>query len=96
MIRGPERPPLRLVRLNEAIRAKSADDLVEEAKDWLRRAGIPYSFASPIHIKIETLNFYPTTGTLNFDNHRRLPERGLAGLKEVLERFTGRVLPPVN
>ncbi|WP_131819248.1 hypothetical protein [Sphingomonas jatrophae] len=72
------------------------DDRITEAINWLTRAGIPLARPSAIQLKIGPLSFYPKSGTLNFDNQARLPERGLVGLRTVLEQATGRSLPPID
>jgi hypothetical protein len=72
------------------------DERMTAAIDWLIKSGIPVSRTSAIQLKIGSLSFYPATGTLNFDNQRRLLEIGLEGLKTVLERSTGRTLPEID
>lgn len=64
--------------------------------NWLKAANIKYARPVANHFKIGTLSFYPNTGTLNFDNRRREPLRGLAGLKELLETMLETELPPVD
>lgn len=68
---------------------------VVRACDWLNSAKVPYEQPTALHIKIGALNFYPTSGTLHFDRQPRLPERGLTGLRTVLQRRLRRDLPPV-
>ena len=80
----------------EELRWTGDHALMVAAIDWLTKSGIPVSRSSAIQLKIGSLSFYPGTGTINFDNQRRLSEIGLEGLKAVLERATGRVLPAVD
>ncbi|SER38084.1 hypothetical protein [Sphingobium sp. YR768] len=63
---------------------------------WCRKAKIPVYRPSPTQLKFENLNFFPTTGTLHYDNQRKLDLRGLAGLQTLLERIWGSKLPPID
>lgn len=67
------------------------------AIEWLRRNRIPISRPSNIQLKIGRLNFYAASGTIYFDGGgARETERGLAGLKTVLERALDRPLLPID
>ena len=90
------KPHLRLVQPIPRPYPKSPIELIEEAVRWLEASGIVYSRVTDVHFKIGKLNFYPTSGTINFDNERRLPEGGLTGLKLVLEHSLKRQLPPAS
>lgn len=91
------RPPLLELR---TARFQPANQLSEEgdpremtaAITWLIKSRIPVYRASPIQLKIGSLSFYPSTGTINFDNCRR----GLAGLKTTLENALRRELPAID
>ena len=87
---------LYLVRNDDDFSFATPDQVIERTLAWLRRAGVPFEQPWPNHIKIGILNFYPTSGTLNYDNKPRLSERGLAGLKLTLERLLRRELPPID
>lgn len=78
------------------IRPTTRRGRISQALAWLRTAGVPYDCPTPHHIKIGALNFYPTTGTLHFDQESSLPERGLIGLRSVLGRRLRRELPPID
>jgi len=64
--------------------------------DWLCANHLPVLRPSKIHLKIGSLNFCPGTGTIYFDGSTREEERGLSGLKKVLERALGRSLLPIE
>lgn len=95
------RPPMLELR---TARFQPANQLSEEgdpremtaAITWLIKSRIPVYRASAIQLKIGSLSFYPSTGTINFDNCRREPVRGLAGLKTTLENALRRELPAID
>jgi len=78
------------------IRPVTRRERITRALAWLSAAGVTYDCPTPHHVKIGDLNFYPTTGTIHFDQMRPLPERGLSGLRTVLSRRLKRELPPVD
>lgn len=94
-------PPLLELR---AARFQAANELSEEgdskemrtAIEWLIKSRLPVYRASPIQLKIGPLSFYPSSGTINFDNRRREPVRGLPGLRLTLENALRRALPPIE
>lgn len=58
---------------------------MRDAIAWLDEIGIPYHVLPPYQIKIGALNFWPGKGTITIDgNDQRRPEKGLAGLEEIL------------
>jgi hypothetical protein len=95
------RPPLLDLR---AARFQPVNQLSEEgdppemtaAIEWLIKSRIPVCRASPFQLKIGPLSFYPGSGTINYDNCRREPVRGLGGLKTLLESALRRELPPIE
>jgi hypothetical protein len=87
---GPGNPPFLFVVKNEQPRKLDADGLLK----WLRESGVPGAAKiSANQVKIGRLNFYISTGVLNFDNEPRLPVRGLSGLRSTLEQALKRTLP---
>ena len=95
MNRPPERPYLRLVTPEQISPPIARHELTEQTRIWLERASIPFSRPTELHFKIGSLNFFPTSGTLHFDAHRRLPVRGLGALRTLLQRTLKRNLPPL-
>ena len=64
---------------------------------WFRRNRISISRPAKIQLKIGPLNYYATSGTIYFDGGGKPEvERGLAGLKRVLERSLKRTLLPID
>lgn len=68
-----------------------------QALAWFRRNQLRISRPTRIQLKIGPLNFYVTNGTIYADG-RGEPEieRGLAGLKKVLERSFKLTLLPID
>jgi hypothetical protein len=100
VIRFPDRPK----SARTAYFAREGDDAasqkserMENAIAWLTKAKISFFRPTEIQLKIlDDLSFYPGSGTINFDNQPRLKERGLYGLREVLQIELGRQLPPIR
>lgn len=69
---------------------------MKSAIAWCRKAKVPVYRPSPTHLKFDTLNFFPSTGTLHYDNQRKLAIQGLSGLKTLLERQWRVALPPIG
>jgi len=62
----------------------SLNNLLQQRLNTLH---LTYIFKNSNHVKIKTnkglwLNFYPSTGTINYDNTPKLAERGLDALLE--------------
>ena len=64
---------------------------------WFRRNQLRISRPTRIQLKFGPLNFYVTSGTIYVDGSG-MPEieRGLAGLKTVLERYLKKELLPID
>ena len=78
------------VRAKEPAGARNVSFVLE----WLEKGRVPDVVRlGPNYLKIGDLNFYPSTGTIHRDNQPRMVERGLVGLKLVLERALKRQLP---
>ncbi len=50
---------------------------MSEAINRLQALGVPFYRPSEHQLKIGKLNYYPGKGTINFDGHPALAERGL-------------------
>ena len=68
-----------------------------QAIAWFRRNQLRISRPTRIQLKFGPLNFYVTSGTISADGSG-VPEveRGLSGLKTVLERCLNRTLLPID
>lgn len=58
--------------------------MTEALRYLARNSPIYFHRPGPAHIKVDVYNFYPTTGRINRDGERTLPERGLAAFAKVL------------
>lgn len=80
---------------DEVGKPKSATAM-EKAISWLNEANVTFFQPTGIQLKIQGgISFYPNKGTINFDNQRALKQRGLHGLREVLQKNLNRELPPI-
>ena len=65
-------------------REKAVSAHMEAARDWLAKHRVPYEQKTPYHLKMGTVNFYPTTGKITIDGEPPYGPKGLNALLEVL------------
>lgn len=68
---------------------KRGDFGMAAATQKLDFAGIEHQICSDYHLKVDDLNFYPSTGRITIDGGSRIHERGIeAFIKKVMDSLT--------
>lgn len=67
---------------------KSEAPEITRAVKWAQTKNIPLRRPSPYHLKVGSLNYWPTKGTLIFDGQRAMPRRGFEAFKQLAEKMT--------
>jgi hypothetical protein len=79
---------LRLENIDDTmdfLKNKKKRNSLKEVECKLKEWGIDYEIKSPNHIRINNINYYPSTGTCYKDGmNSSIPKKGLKILKEVL------------